>query len=220
MSLLKNKKDEIWLVLPARQGSVGFPNKNRLLFEYTALSIPDQLKSRTIVTTDDDVIKNSAKELGFIVVDRPASLATSTANTRDVLLHVKNTLKIKDTDIIIMLYLTFPERKFDDVEQVFDFFQKNNALSALCKSRLDKHPYLCLYEKEDNRGAQVITHDLYRRQDYPKCFFVLHYVFVSVASEIKKLNKNLYNDNTLYYPIERKIDIDEPEHFERWTKNK
>jgi CMP-N-acetylneuraminic acid synthetase len=217
---LKSSKDNLWIVIPARQGSVGFPNKNRLLFEYTALQIPDYLKGRTIVTTDDNVIKDSAKELGFIVVDRPEALATSTANTRDVLLHVKDTLKIKDNDIMIMLYLTFPERKFDDIVQVFDFFKKNNALSVLCKSKIDKHPYLCLYEKQDNKGTQVIPHDLYRRQDYPKCFFVLHYVFVSVASEIKELNKNLYNDNTLYYPIERKIDIDEPEHFEKWTKNK
>lgn len=220
MNSLEQDKDNLWIVLPARQGSVGFPNKNRLLFEYTALQIPDYLKSRTVITTDDEVLKTAAKELGFVVVDRPENLATATANTRDVLTHAKDTLSIKDSDTIIMLYLTFPERAFRDVIRVYDFYKENDARSILCKSKVDKHPYLCLYEEPNNKGTQVVSHDLYRRQDYPKCFFVLHYVFVSVASEIKKLNKNLYNDNTLYYPIERKIDIDEPVHFEKWAKNK
>ena len=220
MNSLKKEKNKLWLVLPARQGSVGFPNKNRLLFEYTALQIPNYLKERTVVTTDDNVLKNSAKELGFIVVDRPAELATSEANTRDVLSHVKTTLKIKDDETIIMLYLTFPERQFGDVLKVYDFYKTTRAKSTLCKSKMDKHPYLCLYEQADNKGTQVVTHDLYRRQDYPKCFFVLHYVFICLASELENLNKNLYNDDTLYYPIQRKIDIDEPEHFEKWKLNK
>tara|TARA_A100001515_G_scaffold144705_1_gene149639 strand:- start:1822 stop:2487 length:666 start_codon:yes stop_codon:yes gene_type:complete len=220
MSLLQKDKQNLWIVIPARQGSVGFPNKNRLLFQYTALQIPDYLKSRTIVSTDDEVLKTSAADLGFIVVDRPPELATSTANTRDVLSHVKNTLSIKDDDTMIMLYLTFPERHFKDVVEVYEFHKRNNSLSTLCKSKVDKHPYLCLYEKNNHNGEQVVSHDLYRRQDYPACFFVLHYVFIAVASEIDNLNKNLYNNQTFYYPIERKIDIDDPEHFESWKNKK
>lgn len=219
MSILKENKDNIWIVIPARQGSVGFPNKNRLLFEYTALKIPSYLKQRTVVTTDDDVLKKAAIDFGFVVVDRPPHLATPIANTRDVIKHVKEALPISEEDTIIMLYLTFPERQFKDVENVYEFYKNTNSLSVLCKSKVDKHPFLCLYEGDNNTGTQVVEHDLYRRQDYPKCFFVLHYVFICVASEINKLNKNLYNKDTLYFPIKRRIDIDKPEHFEKWLQN-
>ena len=218
INVLESDRENVWIVIPARQGSVGFPNKNRLLFEYTALQVPEFMKERTIVTTDDEILKKSSKELGFNVVDRPEDLATSIANTRDVIAHVKENSPIKEDDTIIMLYLTFPERTLLDVERVYNFYKKSKARSVLCKSKIDKHPYLCLYEGLNNTGKQVVEHDLYRRQDYPKCFFVLHYVFICKASEIDNLNKNLYNDDTLYFPIERKIDIDDPEHFESWRR--
>jgi len=219
MSAIKDNKDNLWIVIPARQGSVGFPNKNRLLFEYTALQIPEYLRKRTVVTTDDDVLKKEASAFGFIVIDRPEILATAEASTRDALDHVKEYLCMSENDVVIMLYLTFPERRFKDVEKVFDFYKDNGAKSVLCKSKVDKHPYLCLYEEPGNTGRQIIRHDMYRRQDYPKCFFVLHYVTICKVSEIDKLNKNLYNNDTLYFSIERKIDIDEPEHFEKWKKD-
>ena len=155
MNLLQRDKENLWIVIPARQGSVGFPNKNRLLFQYTALQIPDYLKDRTIVSTDDEILKTSAKDLGFLVVDRPQELATSIANTRDVLNHVKDKMPIKDDDTIIMLYLTFPERQFKDVGEVYKFHKHNNALSTLCKSKVDKHPYLCLYEKHNHREIKL-----------------------------------------------------------------
>lgn len=220
MNSLEQDKDNLWIVLPARQGSVGFPNKNRLLFEYTALTIPESLRHRTIVTTDDEILKRISQKLGFIVVDRPEELATSEANIRDTLLHSVDECGIKDDDDVIMLYLTFPERDFSIIDKIYSHYKKHNLKSLLCKTEPKTHPFLCFYELENNKGKQVVPHNLYRRQDYPVCFNVLHYVCIFKSNEISKLNKNLYNEDTFFYPIKKTVDIDYAEDFNAWNSNK
>ena len=61
------------------------------------------------------------------------------------------------------------------------------------------------------KGKQLTPHDLYRRQDYPKCFRFCHMVCIFDANELKNLNKNLYNEDTIYYNIEHALDIDSGE---------
>ena len=73
-----------------------------------------------------------------------------------------------------------------------------------------------LFEESENRGSQVIKHDLYRRQDYRKCFHLSHYIHICKISEINRLNKNLYNPDTLYYPMERVLDIDTLEDYHKY----
>lgn len=57
-------------------------------------------------------------------------------------------------------------------------------------------------------GSQVISHDLYRRQDYPTCFEISHYIAIFIASSIYNLNNNLYTDSTIFWPISNVIDVD------------
>ena len=49
---------------------------------------------------------------------------------------------------------------------------------------------------------------MYRRQDYPNCFEISHYVCIFKIFEIKLLNKNMYNDFTVFFPIEERLDVD------------
>lgn len=202
------------IIIPARLGSKGLPFKNRTLFKYTADIIPAERRENVIVTTDDPVIMEMAREYNFTVVARPSELAQDDTSTRDVLVHVIKECKIEPSEFVIMLYLTYPERTWEHVMGAIEFFLGFNYSgltdSLLCRKELKTHPYLCLEEHgvDGMFGRQINRHDLYRRQDYPRCFEISHYVCIFKAGSIYKLNRNLYCETTVFYKIDDVIDVD------------
>lgn len=197
----------IYYVIPARQGSKGMPFKNRRLFSYTKLTIPMSVWENTILTTDDKTIMEIGSE--YNILERSEVLSNDTASTKDVLLDVIEKFDLEKEDIIVMLYLTYPERTWNDIQRGIDFFTAKEADSMLCIKEVKTHPYLCIYED----GNQVVKHNLYRRQTYPKVFEICHFLFIAKVNEIKKLNNNLYNKNTVYMDIPDKVDVDTEEDY-------
>lgn len=197
----------IYYVIPAREGSKGLPGKNRLLFEYTANIIPKDLAENVIVTTDDNEIIKKALDYGFIVIERSKKLSSDTASMKDVLIDVRSEMGLKDEDIIVMLYLTYPERTWKDVCNALKFYDYHRGLSLLCKKRIKTNPFLCLYEN-GFRGKQVIKHNLHRRQDYHPIFELSHFIFISDAWNLDNLNLNLYNEDTIFFQIKDCVDVD------------
>ena len=203
------------IIIPARRGSKGLPYKNRKLLDYTLSKIPADFNKDVIVSTDDEFIIDKTKDI-FSTIKRDKALSTDNASTKDVVLDVIKNFKIDDNEIILMLYLTYPEREWSEIEKALEFFKNfEGATSLLCKKKVKSHPWLCLIE-EGHLGRQIASHNLYRRQDYPKCFEISHYISVFYASEVNFLNKNLYNDNTVFYPIEEKVDIDSYKDLKRF----
>ena len=96
----------------------------------------------------------------------------------------------------------------------------NKFRTLTCCVKPKTHPYLCLFKKEDGKGKQIISHDLYRRQDYPECFEVSHFVCIFQVDEISNLNKNMYNDDTYFYQISDDVDVDYESDFELFKKQK
>ncbi len=206
-----------WFIIPARKGSKGFPGKNRKLFRYTADIIPSERRKQTIVTTDDEMLLSAATLFGFHPFVRQDHLCTDEANVRDVLLDVIRKTQMYQKDIIVMLYLTYPERSWKQVVQAHKFFKDNRAKSLLCREELsdsEVHPYCWFYDNKNIYGRQIVEHDLYRRQDYPQMFKASHFIFMAYADEIEKLNKNLWNRNTVFFPISNTVDVDNVKDFE------
>lgn len=211
----------IYYVIPAREGSKGFPHKNRKLFDYTAKELFNVNEKNVIVTTNDQFIIKKAEQYRFNVLRRSEELSNDTAAPKDVLLDVVDKFDIKEDDIIVMLYLTYPDRTYNDIQKVIKFFENIESKSVLCKVNPKTHPYLCLLDVGDDKGRQLIKHDFYRRQDYPEMFQIVHYVFCAYAGEIKNLNNNLYNDDTDFFNIVTKInDIDYPDDFMEFEEGK
>ena len=67
---------------------------------------------------------------------------------------------------------------------------------------------------------QVIQHNFYRRQDYPKCFEISHFISIFSKKELKHLNNNLYNKETIFMPIQNFIDVDTSKDLEKFNENK
>ena len=105
------------------------------------------------------------------------------------------------------------------VDDALDFLRSSTSKSLLCRKECKTTPYLMAYDGGDNRGRQVIKHNLYRKQDYPKVFEISHFISAFKISELSNLNNNLYNEDTVFYPIEDVIDVDYKEDYEKHKDN-
>lgn len=210
------------IIIPAREGSKGFPHKNRALFKYTADSIPATVRENVYVTTDDPVVIKLAKEVGFNTIDRPSELSNDTASMKDVVVHALGEMKVGKDELIAILYLTYPERRWIDLMDAAAFYLMMEPAmpvsSLLCKKEVKSNPFLCMYDL-GHRGKQVILHNLYRRQDYPKCFELSHFVVLLRAKNIDNLNNNLYDSETLFWEIDDKVDVDHKKDFLKINAN-
>jgi len=202
------------IIIPARKGSKGLPGKNAILIKHTLSTIPNYVKDNVIITTNDGKVIDQS--VGYKILLRNAKLSGDEISTKDVLLDVIQKYNIVDEEIIMMLYLTYPERTWTDIEAALNFFIDNDAKSLLCRVNPKSHPYLCMFSEDDNKGSQIVEHNLYRRQDYPECFELSHFICIFRANELEKLNKNLYNKDTIFYKIERPVDVDTKEDLKRY----
>lgn len=208
-------KDKYTIVIPARKGSKGIPHKNRKLMGYTLEIMPDDLKENIVIATDDEFIIDKYSD--YKIFKRSDKVSMDHSSTKSLFLEMKNYIESPN---IVMLYLTYPERSFDHVLSAVDFYEKNKATSLLCSKKLKTSPFLMMYKSGIN-GRQIISHDLYRRQDYPICFEISHFISIFKTKEIDNLNNNMYNEDTIFYPIENFIDIDIPQDLEIFNeKNK
>lgn len=205
----------LYYVIPARKGSKGFRYKNRKLLEYTVKSLPKKVHARVVVTTDDDEIIERLEDSKIKVLKRDPELSTDDAAMKDVLINVAEQFSFEDDDDFALCYLTYPERTYEEIRSALRWYRDRNAKSLLCRKKVKTHPYLCMFDMEDGYGRQVVDHELYRRQDYPEVFEISHYIAIHRVGEIPNLNPNLYNDETLFYKLNKDpIDVDHEEDYE------
>lgn len=204
-------------IIPARRNSKGLPFKNRKLITYTLESIPKQELTNVILTTDDEELLKIGADYGVKCFNRNPSLALDETSTKEVMLDLKHQGIISDDDIIIMLYLTYPQRNWLDITKALNFFNEKNGKSLLCRKELNgTHPYLYLLDVGDLKGVQLVPHNLYRRQDYPKVFEISHFISIFKVGELDNLNSNLYNNDTVFYSIDDIIDVDTQNDLDRF----
>ena len=153
------------------------------------------------------------------MLKRDKKLCLDDVNIRNVMIDVVDQFDMNSNDTIVMLYLTSPGRKFSDVKKILDYYDERKIKTLTCCVEPKTHPYLCLYKKEGGKGEQIVKHDLYRRQDYPECFEVRHFVCIFQVEEIKKLNKNMYNENTIFYKIDNDMDVDYENDLKEFIKS-
>jgi|TARA_R110000851_G_scaffold76074_2_gene167441 CMP-N-acetylneuraminic acid synthetase len=208
------------IIIPARKGSKGFPGKNRYLFDYAVSQIPHEFKSHIVFTSDDDELLARAFECGFQILEREPHLSTDETSMGSVISDVVDKFKIDSDRDIITLYPTYPQRTWEQVEEVYTFYKKENARSLLCAKDVKTHPYMCFERTENFKGKKVIDHDLYRRQEYPECFEACHYIVITKANVLGELDNNLHCDSTVFYPLHDEVfDVDYMKDFDSFRKD-
>ena len=141
------------------------------------------------------------------MVERPSEIAQDDTPVCDVIKHVKEVKGLQNVDIFVM-YLTYPYRKKEHVFEAVEKYYEEKAKSLLCLEDTQTHPYLTVH-RIGGTWVQTVKHNLYRRQDYPDCKEISHYMCIVNSEYVDALNKNLYNKHTLWYELhERVTDVD------------
>jgi YrbI family 3-deoxy-D-manno-octulosonate 8-phosphate phosphatase len=110
-------------VIPARGGSKGVPGKNVALVGGLPLVVravraarAARLVERVIVSTDDPLIADAAREAGAEVVDRPVGIAGDTATSESAVLHALGSAP--EADVVLLVQCTSPFLTAEDIDAV------------------------------------------------------------------------------------------------------
>ena len=168
------------VVIPARSGSKGLPDKNikvlngKPLIHYS-IEIAQQIfdNEDICISTDSDKYIKIAEKTGLrIPFVRPETLSTDNATTQDVLLHCLDFYEQKGVfyDYILLLQPTSPLREKKHLE---DILMENNEDCDMIVSvkETDSNPYyVLLKENEEGYLKKLMKGEFTRRQDCPKVY--------------------------------------------------
>lgn len=126
---------EILAIIPARGGSKGIPHKNikelcghPLIYYSIKAGQDSKYVTRTVLSTEDELIKQKAIECGCEVIDRPMELAHDTTMTVPVMMHVLDELEKKENyipDAVVLLQPTCPLRNAEKLDKFIKFYLDN-----------------------------------------------------------------------------------------------
>ena len=216
------KKETIVAVIPARGGSKGIPQKNlrtilgKPLIAYTIeTALQAKTLTRTIVSTDDEQIKEVSQDYGAEVPFlRPSHLATDTAPGISVLQHAIIYLAEHEgylTDIVVCLQPTSPLRSGEDIDAAVNLCLDSGADSVVSLCQAKHHPYW-MKKIVDGRVHPLMNENVNhytRRQDLPPVYQLNGALYVTRTNVLLEENRVLGKYTAPYImPAERSIDID------------
>jgi CMP-N,N'-diacetyllegionaminic acid synthase len=209
------------ILIPARGGSKGIPNKNikllhgKPLIQYTVdiarMLVPD---TDICVSTDSQEIVNVVEDFGLKVpFIRPMELASDTAGSRGVVLHALGFYADQNKlyDAVILLQPTSPFRKLADIKKMIEMFSVDLDMIVSVKES-HANPYFSLFE-ENASGFLGLSKkgNFIRRQDCPKVFAYNGSVYIINVTSIRKKEFNEFTRVRKFVMDDiNSIDIDTP----------
>lgn len=225
------KENNIVAIIPARGGSKSIPRKNirflagiPLLAYSIAAAQKSKLIDRIIVSTDDEVIADLAKEWGAEVpFIRPKELASDTALDFPVMDHAVRWLELKEdyrSDVVVQLRPTSPLRPPGLVDEAIRTLLTNpGADSVRVVTPTGENPYKMWQIEEDELKPLIYSnfHEAYNmpRQALPSTYWQTGHVEVIRFQTIMK-KQSLTGDVILpcVVPHEFAVDLD---NLQQWS---
>jgi N-acylneuraminate cytidylyltransferase/CMP-N,N'-diacetyllegionaminic acid synthase len=210
------------IVITARAGSKGIPNKNLVdvggepLIFYT-LDVASRLFNQGIVnnvilSTDSEAIIDYARRFKNIICDlRPTNLAKDDSKSIDVLSELLIRFKAngKNWDYVVLLQPTSPLRTFEHVSQAIRIFV-NLDPKSLISGYLDQDSiYNKLYEVDGNIGIPI---SLSHNSGLPRKLLSNHFVrnaaiYITSTDYLLKENK-VVSDNPALFIMNKRESLD------------
>lgn len=202
------------VVIPARGGSKGIPDKNikllggKPLIHYTIEAAREVFSDEVIyVSTDSERIKAVAEETGLKVPFlRPAHLATDTAGTYEVLVHALEHAEQKgyQPDIVVLLQPTSPFRTAQHIREALELYRPEIDMVVSVKET-KSNPYYVLFEENEEGFLQKSKEGSFtRRQDCPKVWELNGAIYIinikalrlGYLETYKKIKKYVMNEKS------------------------
>jgi N-acylneuraminate cytidylyltransferase len=184
------------VVIPARGGSKGVPNKNirllggKPLIQYTIEAAREVFTDDQIcVSTDDPMIKEVVESVGLKVPFlRPSELATDSSSTHEVLLHAIHfyeSLNYKP-DTLILLQPTSPFRSGIQIKEALRLYDETCEIVISVKET-KSNPYYILYEENEQGWLEKSKKGNYAtRQSCPKVYELNGAIYITSVNLVKQ----------------------------------
>lgn len=208
------------IIIPARKGSKGLPNKNitqlngKPLISYSIEYAQKIKKSNDIicVSSDDERVEKIVKKYPMVeFLIRPKILAKDNTSMESVLKHLIDKYEKENLffDSIVLLQPTSPIRKIKDFKLISKKFN-NKVDMVVSVKKANENPYYSLFEEnKDGYLFKSKSSKITRRQDAPDVYCLNGSFFMINVSSLKK--ESIFNFSKILkveMPIERSIDID------------
>ena len=206
------------VIIPARGGSKGIPNKNLQTVGGVTLlarTISACLKSESIATvyvsTDSDDIAAVALNNGAQVIRRPADISGDTASSESALLHSLNEI-VKTSSLpknVLFAQCTSPFITHTDIDGILDLLKDHD--SALTVT----HNHAFIWRRDNTGNAIGINHDsairLPRQQLDPE-YKETGALYAMNIDQFRTCGHRFFGRIGMYeVPADRSMEIDEPE---------
>ena len=218
---------EILAIIPARGGSKGIKRKNLKLLKgkpLVAYSIKAGLNSkyvtRTVVSTEDNEIKEISLKFGAEVVDRPDELAQDETKTAPVMYHTLKELEKSGykPDYVVLLQPTCPLRDGEYTDKAFEFFFKNkDADSCFSGHTLGTTHAKWSIGKSGKLNPLYDYHKRPRRQDEDEHYEMIREngAFYALSYKDFMQYEDFIGNNPYIYEVKKTVDIDTGKDFEK-----
>jgi CMP-N,N'-diacetyllegionaminic acid synthase len=240
---MKDVRNEILCIIPARGGSKSIPNKNISNFEGKPLlawtieaAKASNSFSRIIVSTDSIEIAHVAQQWGAEVpYIRSAELASDNVHAVHVVLDALDWHMSEEGFLpegVMMLLPTSPLRLADDILGVIELYIEQQALSVISVVDLGKYKTNLRYLEEGVLSHVSLNEDVnQQRQGQKKLYSVNGSIFLARSAALIK-EKTFHVDGAHGYLMDpvNSIDINTTEDlilarkffmaFEPWTSKK
>lgn len=184
------------VVIPARGGSKGIPNKNikklngKPLIQYTIEAARKVFEdNQIIVSTDSEEIRQAVIKLGLEVPFlRPAKLALDDVGTHEVLLHAMEFIEKNGTNLetVVLLQPTSPFRNSNHLGEAMKKYDSNLDMLVSVKETA-ANPYFVLREEnEDGFLVSSKKSNFVRRQDCPKVWELNGAIYIINANSLRR----------------------------------
>lgn len=211
---------KISILIPARGGSKGIPNKNIKFFAGKPLivhSIEYGLNSKIIeeifVSTDDDEIAQISTEAGANILHRPASISTDKSTTESAIEHFIQS-KNKKPDIIVLLQATSPIRPTGSLDKIITNFinEEFDSLLSICPTHR--------FYWNINKNIAIPNHDFMNRplrqeiKSKDKIFVENGSIYIFTLEHFQNTGNRLGGKiGFVEWPEEYSLEIDSPQDF-------
>ena len=194
----------VYYVLPTLSHYEQYKGANEPLLKYTLDSIKKKFHRRIIVATDQEWALDFVQPMRVKGMPASDQVTTSDGSYRDVLLDVANKMNMHDDDDFVMLSLEYPGRTYRNIRSCIQYYQKHEeATSLLCKRPSNAKAQKLFVEQGENKGDPLIEDkgQEWREPRFAETFVHSHFVTIHQVSELPEVNKWLWNEDTIFFPI-------------------
>ena len=222
---------KILALIPARGGSKGIPNKNIISVGGKPLmvwSIDAALQSKaitkTIVSSDSDVILDVAKQYGAVALKRPMDLASDEAGSEGLIVHALESEKEQGNvyDYVMLLQPTSPLRGTKEIDEALALLQNSEAKALISVSTPEHTPYKAFKLNSSGYLEGLIDNKtpFMRRQDLPQTFMPNGAIYIIETTLFLETGSLFCEEGTIAYEMseEKSLDIDTLDDVERFEK--